>query len=98
MTIDKHSLRPIGKWIAVTTDIGGQKETEAGIIYEDNMTGKNGMVWSTVAAVGDKVVEDIRPGDKIMWDISTNRGNHYNVYDLVHEQFVELVDRPDETD
>ena len=96
MTIDKNSLRPIGKWIAVTTDIGGEKETEAGIIYTDNSTGRSGMVWSTVVAVGEKVVEDIQPGDKIMWDLATNRGNHYNVYDLVHEEFVELVDRPDE--
>lgn len=91
------SFRPIGKWIAVTTDIGGQKTTDSGIIYNDNYTGKGGRVWSLVWAVGTDVKEDIKKGDKVMWELATNRGNRYGNLDLIHESVVELVDR-DETE
>jgi len=91
------SFRPIGKWIAVTTDIGGEKTTEAGLIYTDNSTGKGGRVWSTVWSVGPEVKEDIRPGDKVMWELSTHRGNAHGSLDLIHESVIELVDR-DETE
>lgn len=86
------SLKPIGKWIVVSTDIGGQKTTEAGIIYEDKDV-SSGHVWSTVASVGPDVAEDIRDGDKIYWDIRTSKGNHHGGYDLVHEDAVLAVDR-----
>lgn len=86
----------MGKWVAVTTDIGGEKTSEAGVIYQDNYTGKGGMIWSLVRAVGPDVKEDIKPGDKIMWEMATHRGNCYGSLDLVHEENVELVDR-DET-
>jgi hypothetical protein len=87
------SFRPIGKWIAVTSDIGGEKTSEAGIIYNDNSTGKGGMIWSLVRAVGPDVKEDIKIGDKVMWELATFRGNSYGSLDLIHESNVELVDR-----
>ena len=87
------SFRPIGNWIAVTTDIGGEKTTDAGVVYTDNRTGKGGFVWSKVHAVGPTVAEDIRPGDKIYWELASNRGNHYGSVDLVDAEFVIAVDR-----
>jgi len=86
------SLKPIGKWIVVTTDIGGQKTTEAGIIYDDNDV-SSGHVWSTVESVGPDVKEDIRDGDKIYWDVRTAKGNHHSSYDIVHEDSVLATDR-----
>ena len=92
MTVDGNSFKPLGKWIAVTTDIGGEKTTESGIIYEDKDV-SSGHVWSNVVSVGADVVEDIKDGDKIYWDIRTAKGNHYGGYDLVHEDAVLAVDR-----
>lgn len=85
-------FKPIGKWIAVTTDIGGEKTTSAGIIYEDKDV-SSGYVWSVVVSVGPEVVEDIREGDKIYWDVRTAKGNHVGEYDVVHEDAVVAVDR-----
>ena len=32
------NFKPIGKWVAVQTNIGGEKTTEAGIIFEEKRT------------------------------------------------------------
>jgi len=89
-------FRPIGHNVVLEqNDIGKEKITESGIIYNDNAR-KNGMVWSRVLAVGDKCVEDIRPGDMVMWNIRNLGGNQYGNADIVHEEHIELVDR-DET-
>ncbi len=90
------SFKPIGKWIAVTTDIGGEKTSEEGIIYKNDQTGKGGYIWSEVRAVGPDVVEDVRVGDMIYWELATNRGNHYGSIDLVDAEYVIAVKR-DET-
>ena len=91
------SFRPLGKWVAVKTTIGGEKITDAGIIVKDDKTGKGGYVWSEVLAVGHEVVEDIQKGDKVYWEIATNRGNHYGAVDLVNEEYIIMVER-DETE
>jgi len=92
------SFKPIGKWIAVVTDIGGEKTTEAGLIYKDNMTEKGGYVWSDVVAVGTDVEEDIRIGDKVYWELATIMGNYYEGLDLINEEHIIMVDREDETE
>jgi co-chaperonin GroES (HSP10) len=85
-------LRPIGKWVAVRTDLGKQKTTESGIIYTDDKT-KGHYVLAEVVAVGDGVTEDIQVGDTVYWELATNNGNHYGDLDLVHQDNIALVER-----
>lgn len=87
------TLNPIGKWVAIKTDIGGEKTTDAGIVYRDNKT-KGHFVIGTVVAVGTGVTEDICVGDTVYWEIATNRGNHYEDLDLVHQDYIAAVERP----
>ena len=88
------AFRPVGKWVAVRTDIGREKKTESGIIYKDT-TMKGQYVKAVVVAVGDGVTEDVREGDTVYWELATNRGNHYQDLDLVHEEHIALVIRDD---
>jgi co-chaperonin GroES (HSP10) len=83
-------MRPIGKWILAKALIGGQKTSEAGIIYTEKSTSK--IIPAEVLAVGDKLTEDIQIGDTIWWDVSKIKdgyqGNH-----LVNQDWVEFVVR-----
>jgi threonine dehydrogenase-like Zn-dependent dehydrogenase len=83
-----------GKWIAVKTDIGSEKTTEQGVVYKDNTT-KGHYVIAEVVSVGSEVTEDIRVGDTVYWELATNRGNHYEDLDLVHQDHVAAVVRND---
>ena len=85
------NFKPIGKWIWVQSHLGGQKETEAGIIYNEVV--KTQYIWATVAAIGDKLTEDIRVGDRIMWDRTKNTGQGHLGGDMVHQDWVALVER-----
>ena len=84
-------FKPIGKWIWVQSELGGQTETEAGIIYNEVIRSRN--IWARVVAIGDKITEDIRVGDRILWDRTQNKGQGYGGKDMVHQNWIALVDR-----
>jgi len=87
-------LRPNGKFLALhPNDVGTEKTSEAGIIFTDNNR-PGGMIWSKVASVGAKVEEDIRDGDMVMFHLSKIRGS-FAGFDFIHEEDIELVDRPE---
>lgn len=86
-----NDLRPIGRNVVLLRDFGGQKTTEAGIIYEEKITSK--LVWSKVIAVGDAVKEDIRVGDRALWDITKIKGQHYKEYEVISEEHIYGVER-----
>jgi len=88
------SMRPIGKWVAVRTDLGKEKKTESGIIYKDDKT-KGHFVLAEVVAVGYGITEDIRVGDTVYWELAVNHDNHYGDLDLVHQDHIALVVRDD---
>jgi co-chaperonin GroES (HSP10) len=85
-----NDLQPIGKTVMLERDFGGRKTTDAGIIYDDKVTTK--MVWSKVVAVGNAITEDIKVGDRILWDITKIKGIH-NGYDVVHQDSLYMVSR-----
>ena len=85
------NFKPIGKWIWVQSHLGGQKETEAGIIYNEVV--KSRYIWGTVAAIGDKLTEDIRVGDRVLWDRTQNKGQGHEDKDMVHQDWIALVER-----
>jgi co-chaperonin GroES (HSP10) len=85
------NFKPIGKWIWVQSHLGGQKETEAGIIYNEVV--KTQYIWGTVAAIGDKITEDIKVGDKVLWDRTQNKGQGHEDKDMVHQDWIALVER-----
>lgn len=84
-------FRPVGRYVTLERDFGGQKTTEAGIIYNEKINSK--LVWSKVISVGEGVKEDIKPGDRALWDITKVKGNHYREYDLVSEEHIYMVER-----
>ena len=84
-------LRTIGKWIEVQTVGEGEKKTTEGIIYTEKAKSK--MFWSRVISLGDKVTEDIKVGDRVMWDISKIRGQGYGKNNIVHQDWISLVER-----
>jgi co-chaperonin GroES (HSP10) len=85
-------LRTIGKWVSVQTKgLGQQKKTSAGIIYTEKLNNPN--IWSVVICVGDKVTEDIKVGDRVMWDISKIQGQGYGMNNIVHQDWIALVER-----
>lgn len=88
------AFRPVGKWVAVKTDLGREKKTESGIIYTDDKT-KGHYVLAEVVAIGDGITEDVRVGDIVYWELATNQGNHYGDLDLVHQDHIALVVRDD---
>ena len=81
-------FKPIGKYIWVKTTFGGEKTNEFGIIYQERSKSK--FIWSTVLAIGDKLTEDIKVGDEILWDVTQLKdgygGNH-----LVHQDWVQAT-------
>jgi co-chaperonin GroES (HSP10) len=88
-------LRTIGKWVSVQTKgLGQQKKTSAGIIYTEKLNNPN--IWSVVICVGDKVTEDIKVGDRVLWDLTKNGGRGYAACDIVHQDNILAVER-DET-
>jgi len=86
-----NGFRPVGKFVALKAEFGGQKTTEAGIIYTEKVNSR--LVWSRVVAVGDDVTEDIKVGDKALWDITKVRGNHFKEFDLIHQEHIYMVER-----
>ena len=84
------NMKPIGKWIVAKSLVGGEKTTEAGIIFQERSKYK--IIRAKVLAVGNKLTEDIQVGDVIFWDLSKIKdgfqGNH-----LVHQDWVEAVER-----
>ena len=84
-------LRPVGKWIEVQTVGEGEKKTQEGVIYTD--TAKTKMFWSNVISVGNKVTEDVKVGDRVMWDISKIQGQGYGKNNIVHQDWIALVER-----
>jgi co-chaperonin GroES (HSP10) len=84
-------FNPIGKWIEVKTDMGGQKTTDAGVIYTDKPTGR--YVKSEVVAVGSGVAEDVQVGDIVYWDSKEFKGDEYGGNHLVNEKWIALVER-----
>ena len=84
-------LRPVGKWIEVQTVSEGEKKTQEGVIYTD--TAKTKMFWSNVISIGNKVTEDVKVGDRVMWDISKIRGQGYGKNNIVHQDWIALVER-----
>jgi|TARA_Y100000296_G_scaffold72814_1_gene89606 co-chaperonin GroES (HSP10) len=86
-------FRPLGQYVVLQQNsIGKEKTTESGIIYNDNAR-RNGMIWSKVMAVGDRVEEDIQPGDMVLWNLASLGGRQYGNADIVHEKDIEVVDR-----
>jgi co-chaperonin GroES (HSP10) len=85
-----NNLKPVGKLIVLERDFGGRKTTEAGIIYDDKVTNK--MVWSKVIAIGNQITEDIKVGDRALWDITKIKGIH-NGYDVVHQNDIYMISR-----
>ena len=89
-------FKPIGKWVAVKTELRKETISEAGIIYKEAIQ-SNLYTWSEVVSVSDDVEEDIQPGDKAYWKLGTNKGAHYEdgdeIYDLVNIDDIEAVDR-----
>ncbi len=86
-----NEFRPVGKNVMLLKDFGGQKTTDAGIIYNEKITSR--LVWSKVISVGEGVTEDIKPGDRALWDITKIKGNHYKEYDIVHQDHIYMVER-----
>lgn len=84
-------LRPVGKWIEVQTVGEGEKKTQEGVIYND--TAKTKMFWSNVISIGNKVTEDVKVGDRVLWDISKIRGQGYGKNNIVHQDWIALVER-----
>ena len=86
-----NKLRPVGKWIEVQTVGEGEKKTQEGVIYTD--TAKTKMFWSNVISIGNKVTEDVKVGDRVLWDISKIRGQGYGKNNIVHQDWIALVER-----
>lgn len=86
-----NEFRPVGKNVMLLRDFGGEKTTESGIIYNEKVTSR--LVWSKVISVGDGVTEDIKIGDRALWDITKIKGNHYKEYDIVHQDHIYMVER-----
>ena len=84
-------FKPIGKWIWVESRTGGKTTTEAGIIYNEVV--KTQYIWATVVGIGDKITEDIRVGDRILWDRTLNKGQGHDGKDMVHQDWIALVER-----
>lgn len=84
-------FRPVGKNVMLQRDFGGEKTTEAGIVYTEKVNTR--LVWSKVISVGEGVKEDIKPGDRALWDITKCRGNQYKEYDIISEEHIYMVER-----
>lgn len=86
-----EEFKPVGKWVAIKTDLGGQKTNDAGIIYTDKPVGR--YVKSTVVSVGAGITEDIQAGDTVYWDSKEFTGNEYQGMHIINEKWIALVER-----
>ena len=84
-------FRPVGKNVMLLKDFGGQKTTDSGIIYTEKVTSR--LVWSKVIAIGEGVTEDIKVGDRALWDITKIKCNHYKEFELIHQDHIYMVER-----
>ena len=85
------NFKPIGKWIWVQSHLGGETKTESGVIYNEVVRSR--YIWGTVAAIGDKLTEDIRVGDRVLWDRTQNKGQGHEDKDMVHQDWIAIVER-----
>ncbi len=83
-------MKPVGKWILAKSLIGGQKTTDAGIIYNEKSTSK--IIPAKVTAVGDKLTEDIQVGDIVWWDVSKIKDGYGDCH-VVHQDWVSFIER-----
>lgn len=83
-------MKPLGKWVATTTTLGKQAKTEAGIIYTERANSK--YIWSTVVDVSNQLTEDIKVGDKVLWDASQLK-DKYEEKHLVNQDWILAVER-----
>lgn len=83
-------IKPVGKWILAKPLIGGQKTTEAGIIYNEKSASR--IIPAKVEAIGNKLTEDIQVGDTIWWDVGKIKDG-YSGSHVVHQDWVEFVER-----
>jgi co-chaperonin GroES (HSP10) len=93
--MSKNKMRTIGKWVAVQTEgLGKEKKTKSGIIYKEKITNPN--IWSKVVGVGEKVNEDIKVGDKVLWDITKGGGRGWGGCDIIHQDNILAVEREED--
>lgn len=85
-----NTMNPVGKWLLAKCLVGGEKKTEAGIIY--NEKSKYKIIKSEVLATGNKLTEDIKVGDVIYWDISKLKDGFHG-HHFVHQDWIEAVER-----
>ena len=83
-------IKPVGKWILAKSLIGGEKKTEAGIIFNEKSSSK--IIPAKVEAIGNKLTEDIQVGDTIWWDVSKIKDGYAGAH-VVHQDWVEFVER-----
>ncbi len=83
-------MKPIGKWIVAKSLVGGEKKSEAGIIFQEKSKYK--IIRAKVLAVGNKLTEDIKVGDVILWDVTKIKDGHAGNH-IVHQDWVEMVER-----
>ena len=83
-------MKPVGKWILAKPLIGGQKTTEAGIIYNEKSTSR--IIPAKVEAIGNKLTGDIQVGDTIWWDVGKIKDGYAGAH-VVHQDWIEFVER-----
>lgn len=84
-------FKPLGKWVCVKSHLGGSVKTESGIIYNEIIKSK--YIWGTVVSIGGILTEDICVGDRVLWDRTQNKGQGYEDKDMVHQDWIALVER-----
>ena len=84
-------FKPLGKWVCVKSNIGGSVKTESGIVYNEIIKSK--YIWGTVVSIGGILTEDICVGDRVLWDRPQNKGQSYEDKDMVHQDWIALVER-----
>ena len=85
------NFKPLGKWVWVESNIGGTTTTDSGIIYNEVIRSR--YIWGTVVAIGGILTEDVRVGDRVLWDRTQNKGQGYDGNDMVHQDWIALVER-----
>jgi len=88
--METRKMKPIGKWIVAKSLVGGEKKSEAGIIFQEKSKYK--IIRAKVLAVGNKLTEDIKVGDVILWDVTKIKDGHGGNH-IVHQDWVEMVER-----
>ena len=83
-------MKPVGKWVLAKSLIGGEKKTEAGIIFNEKSSSK--IIPARVEAIGNKLTEDIQVGDTIWWDVTKIKDGYAGAH-VVHQDWVEFVER-----